>query len=502
MAYYDDSYRSKLQREQRARYYTPSSKIKEWRVASVDVHFDGEAMVLTFPADMQRKQLIETLQFLCTHAPKVDSTGLPSLLELTSSERLHESADGRQCLHVSRREYAIITAALLPLYIEPTSKNIKREHGYKPTAWHPILMRYNMTRSHDAQVDRWRQWAFVRALAALTNATVSGAPLLDYEGDIRRASEHYFVVYTMLPRVLDIMFKYYGGATARFVHILQTTTIVYDAMAAFLMPRRLGYINHRLIDEVMNIVELDPSFGARNNVFVTELRKLATYVSTLDEHSRVRIKVEHDDARCDVNFNMLHTTMYFAVCEQQLDNHVAMAMLCSLSVAKRSNKSLYRFLDDIPTPCQFNRRAQDLFNRATQGWPACDHNKVVKDVLHEVVTTTRYDSILGMTGEAPKLSRPHFPLRKMREECQTPTYASYTSLVKAEEETIMDDRIVVRTPLEALYLYVSSFDRSLTVPFAEEMEVWDLLDNRILCSDHLLPLTMNGHYLDRSFFHL
>lgn len=501
MAYYDDSYRSKMQREQKSKYYTPSSKIKQWHVVSVDVQFNENDLALTFPLQFERERLVQTLQFLCANTPQVGD-GLPSLLELTSADRLRQTEDGRQCLHLSRKEYAIVTLALLPLYIEPSSKNIKRECGYKTTAWHPILMRCAMTQGDDAQVNKWRQWAFVRSLAALTNATVSGAPMLEYDGGVNPASNRHFVVYTLLPRVLDIIFRFFGKSPTRFLHMLSTTTVIYDAVAAFLMPARLEYINHRLIDEVLNIVSMDDAFACRNDNLVTEIRKLANWVSTLDEHSRMRIKVDPADTRCDVNFGMLHSTLYFAACEPHVDLHVAMAMLCSLAVSKRNNKSLYLFLDSIPTPCQFNRRAQDLFNRATQGWPTADHSKVVKEVLHDVITTNRYDAVLGMSGEPVKLKKPHFPLRNMRAEYATRTYESYCALVKEDEEPIVEDKVVVRTPLQALYLYVSSFDRHLSVPVVEEMDAWDLLSGRLLCGDHLLPLTNSGHYLDRSFFHL
>lgn len=326
--------------------------------------------------------------------------------------------------------------------------------------------------------------------------------MLDYVGDVNPANNRHFAVYTLLPRVIDIIFSYFGGSPARFLQQLSTTTIVYDAMAAFLMPTRLEYINYRLIDEVLNIVSNDDSFACRNSILVTELRKLANWVSTFDEHSRTRIKIDPLDARCDVNFAMLHSTMYFAACEPQTDLHVAMAMLCSFSVAKRNNKSLFLFLDNIPTPCQFNRRAQDLFNRATQGWPTVDHDKVVKEVLHDIVTTNRYDIVLGMSGMPVKLKRPHFPLRNMRAEYVTRTYESYFALAKEDEEPIVEDKLVVKKPLQALYLYVSSFDRHLSVPAVEELDQWDLISNRLLCGDHLLPLTSSGHYLDRSFFHL
>jgi hypothetical protein len=503
MAYYDETIRNKIHCERKSKYYTPSSKIKQWHVVAVDVRFnDDEALQIVFPVEVDRTRLLTTLQFLCENTVKIDNVGLPSLLEMTSADRMQQLEDGRQCLRLSRQEYAIFTAALLPLYAEPSRKNIKRENGYKTVAWHPILIRYALGNCTSPVVDSWRRWTVIRTLAAFTNATVSGAPMLDYEGYIHPINSRYFVVYTLLPRVLDTIFKYFDRCTTRFNKILSTTTIIYDIMAAFLMPARLQYINYRLIDEVFNIVSIDIDFARRNAVLVTELRKLAAWVSTMDEHSRARIKVDRADARCDVNFAMLHSTIYFAACEPQISPLVAMAMLSSLAVSKRSNKSIFVFLDNIPTPCQFNRRTQDLFNRVTQGWPTSDHSRIVRGLMRDVATTTHYDSILGMTGKPMKLKKPHFPVRKMKEEYATRTFGSYAELIRHEQQPLMEDTQATRSPLEAIYLFLSSFDRHLAVPLVEEMDTWDLITSNLLTSDHLLPLSNQGHYLERSFFHL
>lgn len=503
MAFYDDSNQRKMLRERNSRYYTTSKEHRQWHVASLDiVNCTDNDVHLVFPLDISKQQIANTLQFLCEKTPRVGGEGLPSILDWTSETKLRQNDDGRYCLQVSRREYAIITAALLPMYLEPSYKNVKRKEGYKNVAWHPIFMRYAMKKTNDTALNKWRRWALIRSLAGLVNSTVSGHPTLDYEGGIHPIDSSAFVVYKMLPRVLNTIFKYFKFNTAAFIQSIDTLTIVHDVMAAFLMPRRLEYIHYQLVEEVLNAADMNEDFCARYSMLVVEVRKLHAWVRLLDEHSRTRIKIDLDDARCTVNFRVLHATMFIAACDPSLNPLVSMAMMCSMSVDKRRNESLYAFLERIPTPCQYNKRVNDLYNRLIIGVPAIYHEEIAQNLRKQIATTTIYDDALGLNAPPPVYKKARFPTRKMVADYATPTFDSYKALVKEQRQALIAERPARDQPLQAMYLYFNSFDRNLAVPAFKELDAWDLLSNGTLECTRLLPLTNEGHYLDRSFFYI
>lgn len=502
MAYYDDSNTRKLLRERNSRYYTTSKENRQWHVASVDIiNCTEDDVQLVFPLDVDKQRIMDTLQFLCEKTSRVGGEGLPSILDWSSEEKLRQHDDGRYCLQISRREYFIVSAALLPMFLEPSSKNIARQEGYKSVAWHPILMRYVIKKTNDNALNKWRRWALIRTLAGLVNATVSGHPTLDYEGGIHPIDSSAFVVYKMLPRVLNTIFRYYKYDTAAFIHSLDTLTIVHDVMAAYLMPKRLEYIHYQLVEEVLNAADMNEEFCARYSMLIVEVRKLYTWVRLLDEHSRTRIKIDQEDARCTVNFRVLHATLFIAACDPGLNPLVSMAMMCSLSIDKRRNESLYAFLERIPTPCQFNKRVNDLYNRLIIGMPAVYHEEIGLNLRKQIATTTTYDDALGLNAPPPVYKKPRFPTRKMAAIYATPTFDSYNALVKSQPPLIVE-KDAREQPLQAMYLYFSLFDRNLAVPAFKELDAWDLLSNDTLECTRMLPLTSEGHYLDRSFFYI
>ena len=503
MAFYDDSNKRKLLRERSSRYYTTSKDSHHWHVASLDIVNSGDHDIqLVFPMDVGKQRIIDTLQFLCEKATRVGGEGLPSILDWSSETRLRQHDEGRYCLQMSRREYAIITAALLPMFFEPSRSNISRKEGYKSVAWHPILMRYAIKKTNNTALNKWRRWALIRTLAGLVNATVSGHPSLDYEGSIHPINSSAFVVYKMLPRVLHTIFKYYKNNTADFIHALDTTTIIYDIMAAYLMPRRLDYIHYQLIEEVMNLANNSEEFRARYSLLIVEIHKLYAWARLLDEHGRTRIKVEQDDARCTVNFRVLHATLFIAACDPGLNPLTAMALMCSLSVDKRRNESLYTFLERIPTPCQFNKRFMDIYNRLILNEPADKHEQIQLELSEKIATTRIYDNEMGMNLPPPVYKKPRFPTRKMAAIYSTPTFERYVALLKMQLQPLLPEKNAREQPLQAMYLFFNSFDRNLAVPAFKELDAWDLISDDTLECTQLLPLTNEGHYLDRSFFYI
>lgn len=502
MTYYNDSYRRKQAESDRTRY--EPVKTPQWHVARAELVFHDEGGVeLALSDEVSKKRLVQTLQFLCNEAPAVGGGGLPSLLDVTSESYIKSRPDGGLCLQMSRREYAIMTAALLPSYLEPSRKNIKRAQGFRSVAMHPVLMRYVLRKTDDAGVNKWRTWAAVRTLAGYVNATVSSPASLDYSGGVYPITGGFFVVYELLPRVLDAIFQFYKTA-ACFVHALQETTIVYDVMAAFLMPCRLEYINYRLIDEVLNLTELDnmDAFCQHHSMLIGEVRKLAEAVKHLDDHSRARIKVDREGVHSHINIDLLLMTMFNAACDPRLDRNAAMAMMCSVSVAQRSNKAIYAFLDAIPTPSgQYNKRVHDLYTRLTIGLRPCDHADVGREMMRDIMAG-RYDRELGLCDPPPKYKRPRFQARYIHGDYTTPTFANYAQHVKRGATPVLDERPGLRQPMQALYLFVSSFDRNFAKAGDRYYDSWDLLSANMLDCEQLLPLTVDGHYLDRAFFYI
>lgn len=475
MAFYDDSNRSKLQREQRSvTYYKPSS-MPQWHVTTAEL-FDDQVRV-----DIDTKRLTSTLQYVCEKASAAGGGGIPILLEALA---ITQSEDGKQCVRMTRQEFAIMSCALLPLYLEPTTRNLARPEGFRTVAVHPILVRYVLRKTGDELVDKWRLWAVVRTLAGFVNATTTAPGRLDYTASAHLMNSEHFVVYELVPHVLNSMFRYYGRNVAAYVHALHTTTIIYDVMASYLMPKRLEYINYRLIEEVLNLLELSNmhAFCQHHALMIAEVRKLAAWVRSFDEHSRTRIRVVRDDARCDVNFDLLHFTVFNAACDPRLDCNVAMAMMCSMAVADRRNTSLFAFLDAIPTPCQYNKRVHDLYLRVTGGLPIVYHAAKARELLTDIARGV-YDDLLGLNAPPPVYKAPRFPAIKC--EC---TFDEYAALTRPRETT---ERPTRNAPLEAYYLFVRSFDKGV--------DAWDLLTDDFI--DRSLPL-IGGHYLEQAFFHI
>lgn len=502
MAFYNDTYRRKQAENDRIRY--KPVKTPQWHAAKADIDFgDGDRINVVLDGDVSKKKVAKTLQFLCSEASTVGGGGLPSLLDVTTEGFITHQADGHICLQMTKREFAIITAALLPSYLEPSRKNIKRPQGFRPVAMHPVLMRYVLRKTDDAIVNKWRTWAVVRTLAAYVNCTTSSPPLLSYGGGVYPMSSGFFVLYELLSRVLDGIFRFYKTAAA-FVQSLQETTIVYDVMAAFLMPRRLEYINYRLIDEVLNLTELDNmhDFCQHHRMMINEVRKLAESVKNLDDHSRAQIKIDREGVHSHINVDLLLSTVFNAVCDMRLDRNVAMAMMCSMSVSQRSNKSLYTFLDTIPTPSgQYNKRVHDLYTRLTMGLRPCDHADVGREMMRDIMAG-KYDSELGITDAPPQYKRPRFPTRYVHGRYTTSSFEAYSELVCVQEHPLLDEHPSIPQPTQALYLFVSSFDRNFTVSSDKYYDSWDLLSTNMLECTRLLPLTDSGHYLDRAFFYI
>ncbi len=501
MTYYDDSYRRKQTEGERERHKTPTTP--RWHVASAKVVPDGEHDVFVLlDKEVSKEKLLKTLQFLCDEAFMVEGEGLPTLLSLTSEEHMQVSEDGSIRLKMAKREYAILTAALLPSYLEPSRKNLTREQGFRSVAMHPVLLRYVLRKTGDSAIDKWRTWAAVRTLAGYVNATVPKFPSVNYCGGLFPISSGWFPLYELLPRVLHAIFSFFK-TTASFVYMLQDTTIIYDVMAAFLMPRRVDYINYRLIDEVINLTELDnmDEFCRHHHMMITEVRKLAESVKHLDDHSRTRITLERSGAHSHINFDKLLATVFNAACDPRLDRNVAMTMMCSMAVSYRSNKSLYAFLDTIPTHRQYSKRVQDLYTRLTIGLRPCDRQAVGRNLLKDI-KADKYDRELGLCDPPPKYKRPHFSTRYMHGTYVTPTFDLYTALTRDNPRPLFPEQKGIPQPLEALYLFVSSFDRNFSGLEEYYYDSWDLLTTDMLECTKLLPLTADGHYLDQAFFYI
>lgn len=502
MAYYDDSYASSRHKERNRKRYS-TRKSATWYVGSLTLTRGGpHGLRLMLGDEVRKDHIVTTLQFLCEKMPSVCEDGLPSLLEMTSETRLKMEGDGNYCLQMSCKEYAIMIAALLPSYLEPSRRNLKRQQGFRTVAMHPLLMRYIIRQTEDPLVNKWRRWCVVRTLAAFVNATTSAPAELDYAGFVYPIDTKWFVIYNLLPHVLNAILLYYKN-TAAFVYALEETTIVYDIMAAFMMPMRVEYINYRLIEEVLNLTELENmhAFCDHHVIMISEVRKLATWVRHFDEHSRTNIKIDRTDERWNINVDMLITTVFNAACDPRLDRHVAMAMMCSMFVSQRDNSSLCAFLNSIPTPCQFNKRVHDLYLRLTTGLRPADYAEVGAEMLRDI-TKDKYTKELGLEEPPPVYKRPRFPTRRVVGNYATPTFETYTALVKRQASPLLAERPSSLEPLEALYLFTSSLDRNFTANSDRRYDSWDLLSTNTLDCKRLLPLTDAGHYLERSFFYI
>lgn len=495
MAVYTEHVRTKLQREQKRKHYAPDKLSRQWTMTSVEISATKTHVTLVFPFDVAQQNISDTFQFIHNEFSGIE---LPSLLEITT--RCLSSVGTDLALTLTRAQFALLSVLLLPFYFDPSSKkNLSRDVGYKSVALQPWLTRMYTRKTEIPSLDNWRLWSASRLLAGMVNKTVSGAAIMDHKSHMHQANSPYLSVYENVPRMFDVIMSFLNHDCSLFNELLDSSTVIYDMVGSLLMPKRIDIINYRLIDEVLNLCELSDmaEFLYKHASLVTQIRTLEEHVRYLDEHNRTFIKVVRDDTRWKIDLDKLHFDVFNAACDEELDPVVGMAMMCSLSLANRSNENMTKFLDELRTTCQYNKRVMDLRARLLLGQKTSDYEEITQKMMQDLATTDLYDEFIGLTADPPKYEPPRFPTKRIVGAYGTPKQKDYMALCRDNPTPMVFERIAPQ-PIHGMFLFFSALDRKFVRDPVKYRDTWTPIDNDLL----LLPLSVKGHYFERAFFYI
>lgn len=495
MAVYTEHVKTKLQREQKRKYYAPDKLSRQWTMTSVEISTTRTHVTLLFPFDVTMQNVGDTFQFIHNEFSRIE---LPSLMEITT--QCLSTVGTNVSLTLTRADFALLSVLMIPFYFDSSSKkNLSRKTGYKSVALQPWLTRMYTRKTEIPSLNNWRIWAASRLVAGMVNNTVSGATNMDHRAYMHQHDSPYLSVYDNLPRMFEVIMSFLKHDCSLLSELLDTSTVIYDMVGALLMPKRIDTINYRLVDEVLHLCELDDmaEFLYRHTSLVKQIRALDEHVKLLDEHNRTFIKIVRDDTRWKIDIDKLHFDVFNAACDEDLDPVVGMAMMCSLSLANRSNKNLTKFLDELRTTCQYNKRVMDLRSRLLLGQKTSDYEEITQKMMQDLANTTLYDEYIGLTDAVPEYDPPRFPTKRIVGDYATPTQKQYMALCR-DNPAPMVFECAVSSPTRGMFLFFSALDRKLAREPVKYRDTWTPIDNDLL----LLPLSANGHYFERTFFYI
>lgn len=484
-----------------------------WHAVSVSFTDDGDAyehiddrrLTVNFHESIERRALLRTME----QVSAVAGEDFP-LWQSTSCLGKSDEEDRVHCIYVSRRHYAILQAVGFSLHFEMSKASMRREQTFKTVPLHPVFMRMLLMtmRDNDAVADKWMVYGVARVLCSWVarrffNKAVNVHGMMH---DVTRTffGDHY----RRLPDVLTVIYRHLRESSTIFHTFFEGKLLGYDLMYTFFAPKQITRVHHRLIVETKYMAARyynDIDFLKAHYEYIIMVKRLEKCTSKGEHIDQNFIFVPDDvDRRWKVDMGILQEGAFKLACDKRTHPDVGVALMLSLIASSRDDGRIVQYLEQVNTPNRLDKYVRDITRMKMRGLPPSEWQDVRRRVIYDLVYTDVYDKEIN--GPIQKFRITLKVVKKLEHRLGTHAVggaADYLALVR-EEDTLYKGAERPRKTnalLLPLIHFLTNIDNYYT-RFEEKGDPQFEVHDTCTSSDYLLPLTNDGKYLDRVFFHL
>ena len=509
----------------------PSEDVKKlkgytrWQMTSVNivstddiVSGNEDVITLNFIMPVDRDALTKSLEYFASLAGNalplfecLTSFVVASSSSSSSSSSLTTKKVLISSMKMSRDYYSMMQALGFACRFEMSSANVLRLETFKTAPLFPVFIRMlftsssSMTTMTNSSADKWNVYAVARVLTSWLSRRLFDKALnvhvMMHNTDADYFTEHY----RRLPQVLNIMYEHAQSKSVNLLQFVDENLIGLTILYTFFAPQQLTRLHHRLISEARYICDhLPEELQSEHAEFFSIIRRLIDWTRYDEMLDQNLIFIRKHDEQWTIDVRLLHALTYKIACDRRVPTDVAMSLMLSLVPSSRDDGKLVGYLEKILTPYHLIKRKDDIVRMMCRSRPREEHRAIAAKVYADLIFTNTYDKEI-FDSVATFRSRKQSVVKwkgKLGEHALF-TDEQYENAMLNVSTLYSEERLFhVDVAMTPLIIFLQSIDDYYNSYEDEQLPDYDNLEEYCSSKHLLLPLSAQGNYLDRVFFHL